>query len=86
MRILDARKHKYYDAALSHFKNAKRSYERAGVHREWVALVADVRRAHHRKSRFMTQLRIPASRASIAFGEGRTGGETRNTVVTSVAR
>ena len=54
LRILNARKHKYYDTALAHFRNAKRSYERAGVHSEWVALVADVRRAHHRKSRFIT--------------------------------
>lgn len=53
MRILNAKKSKYYDAALSHFKNAKRCYERSGLHREWVALVADVRRAHHRKSGFM---------------------------------
>jgi hypothetical protein len=54
VRILDARKHKYYDAALAHFRNAKRAYERAGAHGEWVALVAEVRRAHHRKHRFMT--------------------------------
>jgi Family of unknown function (DUF6880) len=53
MRILNARKNKYYDAALSHFKNAKRCYERAGVHRKWVACIADVRRAHHRKGGFM---------------------------------
>lgn len=53
LRILNARKHKYYDAALSHFKHAKRCYERAGIHREWMALVADVHGAHHRKSGFM---------------------------------
>ncbi len=53
MRILNAKKSKYYDAALSHFENAKRGYERSGLHREWVALVADVRRAHHRKASFM---------------------------------
>ncbi len=53
MRILNAKKSKYYDAALSHFENAKRGYERSGLHREWAALVADVGRAHHRKAGFM---------------------------------
>jgi uncharacterized Zn finger protein len=55
LRILNARKHKYYEAALTHLRSAKRSYERAGVHEEWAALVAHVRQAHHRKSRFMTE-------------------------------
>jgi len=54
MRILNAKKSKYYDAALSHFENAKRCYERSGLDREWVALVAGVRLAHHRKAGFMT--------------------------------
>lgn len=52
MRILNAKKSKYYAAALSHFENAKRCCERSGLHREWAALVADVRRAHHRKAGF----------------------------------
>ena len=52
-RILKAKKTKYYDAALSHFENARRCYERSGLHREWAALVADVRRAHHRKVGFI---------------------------------
>ena len=73
LRILNARKNKYYDAALSHFTNARRSYERAGIHREWVALIADVRRAHHRKSRFMADFdRLAAGqrpRASPSFLE-----------------
>jgi hypothetical protein len=46
MRILAAKKSKYYDAALSHF-------ESAGLHRGWAALVADVRAAYHRKAGFM---------------------------------
>jgi tetratricopeptide (TPR) repeat protein len=53
VRILSAKKSRYYDAALSHFENAKRCYERSDLHREWAALVADVRRAHHRKAGFM---------------------------------
>ncbi len=53
MRILSAKKSKYYDVALLHFENAKRCYERSDRPREWAALVADVRRAHHRKAGFM---------------------------------
>jgi len=53
MRILNAKRSKYYDAALSHFVNAKRCYERSDLHRDWAAIVADVRRAHHRKAGFM---------------------------------
>jgi uncharacterized Zn finger protein len=53
MRILNAKKSKYYDAALSHFENAQRCYELSGLHHEWTALLAEVRRAHHRKAGFM---------------------------------
>ncbi len=53
MRILRAKRSKYYDAALSHFENAKCCYERSDLHREWATVVADVRRAHHRKAGFM---------------------------------
>jgi hypothetical protein len=53
MRILNAKKSKYYDAALSNFEDAKRCYERSGLQRDWEVLVADVRRAHHRKAGFM---------------------------------
>jgi uncharacterized Zn finger protein len=54
IRILVAKRSKYYAAALSHFEDAKRCYERSCLHRDWEALVADVRRAHHRKAGFMT--------------------------------
>jgi uncharacterized Zn finger protein len=53
IRILVAKKSKYYTAALSNFENAKRGYERSGLHHDWETLVADVRRAHHRKAGFM---------------------------------
>jgi hypothetical protein len=53
MRILNAKKSKSYGAVLSNFQAAKRCYERSGLHRDWEALVADVRRAHHRKAGFM---------------------------------
>src|SRR5882724_12755704 len=53
MRILSAKKSRYYDAALAHFEDAKHCYERSELHREWTALVTDVRQAHHRKAGFM---------------------------------
>jgi hypothetical protein len=64
VRILNAKKSKYYDAALSHFENAWRCYERSGLLREWAALVADVRGAHHRKAGFMADFeRLAAGQA-----------------------
>jgi tetratricopeptide (TPR) repeat protein len=53
MRILNAKKSKYYDAALSHFEDAKRCFERARMVQQWDAVVAEVRQAHHRKVGFM---------------------------------
>ncbi len=53
MRILTAKKSKYYDAALSNFESAKECYERAGLARDWDAIVTLVREVHHRKVRFM---------------------------------
>jgi hypothetical protein len=53
VRILNAKKSKYYDAALAHFENARRCYVRSGLLREWAALVEEVRGAHHRKAGFM---------------------------------
>ncbi len=49
MRILNAKKSKYYDAALANFEHAKVCYERAGLDRSWDGLVAEVRDAHRRK-------------------------------------
>ncbi len=53
MRILNAKKSKYYDAALSNFEDAKRCYERAGLERDWETVVAQVRKDHQRKLGFM---------------------------------
>lgn len=53
MRIVDAGKSRYYDAALSHFDAAKRCYEQAGRGGDWEALVRTVREKHRRKSGFM---------------------------------
>ncbi len=53
MRILDAGKSKYYSAALSNLEKAKSCYQSAGLDAQWQALVAEIRRGHHRKSGFM---------------------------------
>jgi uncharacterized Zn finger protein len=53
MRILNAKKSKYYSAALANFANAKRCYERAGLKSAWQGVVAEVRGAHLRKVGFL---------------------------------
>ena len=54
MRIVQAKKSKYYDAALSNFERAKRCYEKAGLAGEWEKTVSQVRAEHHRKYGFVT--------------------------------
>lgn len=53
LRIVSAKKSKYYDAALSNFESAKRCFERAGLDAKWQKTVIQVRADHHRKSGFM---------------------------------
>ena len=53
MRILNSRKSRYYDAALSHFEQAKRCYKKAGDDQTWRTLVEEILRTHRRKSAFM---------------------------------
>jgi uncharacterized Zn finger protein len=53
LRIVNAKKSKYYDAALSNFESAKRCFERAGLQGDWQKTVSQVRVDHHRKSGFM---------------------------------
>ncbi|MCK5802988.1 MAG: hypothetical protein KAI66_09160 [Lentisphaeria bacterium] len=53
LRIVDAKKSKYYDAALGHFRQARRLYIEAGMHDEWQILVQSVRERHFRKYSFM---------------------------------
>ena len=53
MRILNAKKSKYYDAALSNFEDAQRCYEKAGLGVAWSDLVQAIRREHHRKVGFI---------------------------------
>jgi uncharacterized Zn finger protein len=53
IRIVDEGKSKYYGAALSNLENAKNCYQSAGLDAQWQALIAKIRRDHHRKSGFM---------------------------------
>jgi len=53
MRIVNAGKSKYYDAALDNIDHAKKCYAKAGLKAEWEAVVADVRERHFRKKGFM---------------------------------
>ncbi len=53
MRIVNAGKSKYYDAALDNIESAKKCYAKAGLNADWQALVADVRERHFRKRGFM---------------------------------
>jgi tetratricopeptide (TPR) repeat protein len=53
LRILNAKKSKYYHEALENFEDAKNCYARAGLNHQWDAVVAQIRREHHRKVGFM---------------------------------
>jgi tetratricopeptide (TPR) repeat protein len=54
MRIVNAGKSRYYDAALGNFERARRCYKRAGLAAGWEETVRQVRAAHHRKTGFMS--------------------------------
>ncbi len=53
VRILNSRKSQYYDAALSHFAQARRCYKKAGDEPAWRKLVEEILQTHRRKSAFM---------------------------------
>ncbi len=53
MRVVDAKKSKYYDAALSNFERARDCYRRAGLATEWEDTVRRVRACHYRKTGFI---------------------------------
>jgi tetratricopeptide (TPR) repeat protein len=55
MRIVNAGKSKYYDAALDKIEHAKKCYAKAGLTADWQAVVADVRKRHFRKKGFMVR-------------------------------
>ena len=53
LRILNSRKSKYYDAALSNFEQARRCYKKAGDELAWKTLAEEIQHTHRRKSAFM---------------------------------
>jgi hypothetical protein len=57
MRIVEAGKSKYYDAALGDFMSAKQCYERAGLDVEWDRTVRLVSDRHFRKTGFISGFR-----------------------------
>ncbi|HLK63290.1 MAG TPA: hypothetical protein VKU19_07615 [Bryobacteraceae bacterium] len=82
MRIVDAAKGRYYDAAVSNFDRAKRCFVRVGLATDWEA----VRSSHHRKSGFLQAFaaivavardkKVPSflERAKARWGGKRAGG------------
>jgi len=56
MRIVNAGKSKYYEAALGHFEKARDLYCGAGQAAEWEAVLDTMRLAHSRKRGFLSAL------------------------------
>ena len=63
MRIVEAGKSKYYDAALANLERARGCYLRAGLAAEWEETVRQVRAGHRRKIGFMSSFEAVASGA-----------------------
>jgi hypothetical protein len=53
MRIVNAKRSKHYDAALSNFERARRCFQKAGLAASWQRVVQKVRLEHRRKIGFM---------------------------------
>ncbi len=86
MRIVDAGKSKYYDAAAANLERARKCYLRAGLVAEWEDSLRQIRTDHFRKFAFMAAFesvaggaghKAPPSfldRAKDRWGVGRGGG------------
>lgn len=86
MRIVNAKKSKYYDAALSDFERARDCYQRAGLAAEWEQTVRQVCAVHYRKTGFISGFQALAvgakpkdrpsflERAKARWGERHPGG------------
>lgn len=61
MRILNAGKSKYYDAALANIERARTCYTKADLHADWESLVGDIRGRHRLKRGFMAAFEKIAS-------------------------
>lgn len=65
LRILNAGKSRYYDAALDNLERARDCFRRAGREAEWEKTVMELSRAHARTQGFSRGL------AAVAPGESR---------------
>ena len=63
MRIVDAKKSKYYDAVLSNFERARDCHQRAGLAAQWEETIHQVRTVHHRKNGFISEFESVAAGA-----------------------
>lgn len=61
LRIVDAGKSKYYEAALENLSMARQCYLRAGLAHEWEATVAAIRTNHSRKRWFLAKFELVAA-------------------------
>jgi uncharacterized Zn finger protein len=64
MRIVDAKKSKYYEAALSNFERARDCYRAAGLAAEWEQTVRRVCTLHNRKTGFINGFQALVARAT----------------------
>lgn len=53
MRIVNAKKSRYYDAALDNFRRARQCFDAAGLTAEWENTAVQVRAEHRRKTAFI---------------------------------
>jgi hypothetical protein len=65
LRILNAKKSKYYGAALDHLQRVKKCLEKAGRGKEWESLVSKIRAEHRRKTSFMPGFETFVSQGSV---------------------
>jgi uncharacterized Zn finger protein len=65
LRILNSKKSKYYGAALDNFDRAKKCFQKAGLEKQWDALVGQVRSEHSRKSGFIPSFEALLTRGSL---------------------
>jgi hypothetical protein len=66
LRIVEEKKSRYYDAAISHLDRARACYERTGRAADWTTAVAKIRAAHHRKSSFIDGFEAMVARKGAA--------------------
>lgn len=69
LRILNAKKSKYYDAALENLDSARKCLEKAGLAENWDPLVAAIKRDHIRKTSFMPGFEALLERGSLSKPE-----------------